>query len=46
MASSAYQLARSPAGPDGYQQRTEFNKRLMFIGADGAEINPEGGFPG
>jgi large subunit ribosomal protein L3 len=33
-------------GQMGYQQRTEFNKRLMFIGTDGSEINPEGGFPG
>lgn len=33
-------------GQMGYQQRTEYNKRLMFIGTDGAEINPEGGFPG
>ncbi len=33
-------------GQMGYQQRTEFNKRLMFIGTDSAEINPEGGFPG
>ena len=33
-------------GQMGYQQRTEFNKRLMLIGADGGEINPEGGFPG
>jgi len=32
-------------GQMGYQQRTEFNKRLMLIGADGSEINPEGGFP-
>jgi large subunit ribosomal protein L3 len=33
-------------GQMGYHQRTEFNKRLMFIGTDGAEINPDGGFPG
>lgn len=33
-------------GQMGYQQRTEFNKRLMFIGTDGSEINPDGGFPG
>ncbi len=33
-------------GQMGYQQRTEFNKRLMFIGTDSSEINPEGGFPG
>jgi large subunit ribosomal protein L3 len=30
----------------GYHQRTEFNKRLMFIGTDGTKITPEGGFPG
>jgi large subunit ribosomal protein L3 len=33
-------------GQTGYHQRTEFNKRLMFIGTDGTEVNPEGGFPG
>jgi len=33
-------------GQMGYHQRTEFNKRLMFIGNDGTEITPEGGFPG
>ncbi len=33
-------------GQMGYHQRTEFNKRLMFIGTDGTEITPEGGFPG
>ena len=33
-------------GQMGYQQRTEFNKRLMFIGTDSSEINPDGGFPG
>lgn len=33
-------------GQMGYHQRTEFNKRLMFIGNDGAEITPAGGFPG
>ncbi len=33
-------------GQMGYHQRTEYNKRLMFIGTDGAEITPEGGFPG
>jgi large subunit ribosomal protein L3 len=30
----------------GYHQRTEYNKRLMFIGTDGTQITPEGGFPG
>jgi large subunit ribosomal protein L3 len=33
-------------GQMGYHQRTEFNKRLMAIGTDGAEITPSGGFPG
>lgn len=33
-------------GQMGYHQRTEYNKRLMFIGNDGSEITPEGGFPG
>jgi large subunit ribosomal protein L3 len=33
-------------GQMGYHQRTENNKRLMFIGTDGAEITPDGGFPG
>jgi large subunit ribosomal protein L3 len=33
-------------GQMGYHQRTENNKRLMFIGTDGAEITPKGGFPG
>ena len=33
-------------GQMGYHQRTENNKRLMFIGTDGAEITPNGGFPG
>jgi len=30
----------------GYQQRTEFNKRLMALGENGSEITPDGGFPG
>jgi len=33
-------------GQMGYHQRTENNKRLMFIGTNGAEITPDGGFPG
>lgn len=33
-------------GQMGYHQRTEYNKRLMLIGADGAAITPKGGFPG
>jgi len=32
------------SGQCGYQQRTEFNKRLLKIGRDGREITPEGGF--
>lgn len=31
-------------GQMGYQQRTEFNKRILKIGEDGADITPEGGF--
>ncbi len=31
-------------GQMGYQQRTEFNKRILKIGEDGSEINPAGGF--
>jgi len=31
-------------GQTGYQQRTEYNKRILKIGMDGAEITPEGGF--
>jgi large subunit ribosomal protein L3 len=33
-------------GQMGYQQRTEYNKRIMLIGTDGSDITPEGGFPG
>lgn len=33
-------------GQMGYHQRTEYNKRLMFIGTDGSKITPDGGFPG
>lgn len=32
------------AGQMGYFQRTEFNKRILKIGADGKEISPTGGF--
>ncbi len=32
------------AGQLGYHQRTEFNKRVVKIGAEGAEISPKGGF--
>jgi large subunit ribosomal protein L3 len=31
-------------GQRGYHQRTEVNKRILKIGADGAEITPAGGF--
>jgi large subunit ribosomal protein L3 len=32
------------AGQMGYHQRTEYNKRILKMGADGKEITPEGGF--
>jgi len=32
------------SGQMGYQQRTEFNKRILKIGESGAEITPAGGF--
>ena len=32
------------SGQMGYQQRTEFNKRILKIGESGAEITPKGGF--
>jgi large subunit ribosomal protein L3 len=32
------------AGQMGYNQRTEFNKRILKIGKDGREITPAGGF--
>lgn len=31
-------------GQTGYYQRTEYNKRILKIGADGAEVTPDGGF--
>lgn len=31
-------------GQMGYHQRTEYNKRILKIGADGKEITPNGGF--
>jgi len=37
-----YTIAR--AGQMGYHQRTEYNKRLLKIGTNGAEITPKGGF--
>lgn len=32
-------------GQRGFHQRTEYNKRILKIGTDGAEITPAGGFP-
>jgi large subunit ribosomal protein L3 len=32
------------AGQMGYHQRTEYNKRILRIGAEGSEITPKGGF--
>jgi len=32
------------SGQMGYQQRTEFNKRVLAIGENGVEITPKGGF--
>ncbi len=31
-------------GQTGYQQRTEYSKRILKIGEDGEEITPKGGF--
>jgi large subunit ribosomal protein L3 len=31
-------------GQLGYQQRTEFNKRVLKIGDNAAEVTPAGGF--
>ncbi|NYT04962.1 MAG: 50S ribosomal protein L3 [Methanomicrobiales archaeon] len=31
-------------GQMGYQQRTEFNKRILKVGDNGESINPDGGF--
>ncbi|MGZ4932093.1 MAG: 50S ribosomal protein L3 [Halobacteriota archaeon] len=31
-------------GQMGYQQRTEYNKRVLKIGSDGADVTPAGGF--
>ncbi len=31
-------------GQMGYQQRTEFNKRILKVGQNGTEITPSGGF--
>jgi large subunit ribosomal protein L3 len=32
-------------GQRGYHHRTEYNKRIIQIGEDGAQITPNGGFP-
>lgn len=32
------------AGQMGYHQRTELNKKIMKVGTDGKEVNPQGGF--
>jgi large subunit ribosomal protein L3 len=32
------------AGQVGYHQRTEYNKRILRIGDDPSEVNPDGGF--
>ena len=32
------------AGQVGYHQRTEYNKRILPIGEDPSEVNPDGGF--
>jgi large subunit ribosomal protein L3 len=32
------------SGQMGYHQRTEFNKKIIKMGTDGAEVNPKGGF--
>lgn len=37
-----YSVAR--AGQMGFHQRTEYNKRILKIGADGKEVTPKGGF--
>ncbi|NIQ05109.1 MAG: 50S ribosomal protein L3, partial [Candidatus Korarchaeota archaeon] len=34
------------AGQMGFHQRTERNKRILKMGADGEEVTPEGGFVG
>jgi large subunit ribosomal protein L3 len=31
-------------GQTGYNQRTDFNKRILKIGSDGKEVTPSGGF--
>jgi len=41
-AHTLYTVAR--AGQMGYHQRTEYNKRILKIGADGKEVSPKGGF--
>lgn len=40
-----YQRPGNPqAGQVGYQQRTQYNMRVLKIGEKGEEINPQGGF--
>jgi large subunit ribosomal protein L3 len=40
-----YTMRQVPlAGQVGYHQRTEYNKRVLRIGEDGSDINPDGGF--
>lgn len=33
------------AGQKGYENRTELNKRILKVGDDPEEVNPDGGFP-
>jgi large subunit ribosomal protein L3 len=41
----AYTMREVPlAGQVGYHQRTEYNKRILRIGEDPSEVNPDGGF--
>lgn len=41
----SYVTFRVPqSGQMGYHQRTEFNKRVLKYGEDGADISPKGGF--
>lgn len=37
-----YTIPRS--GQMGYHQRTEYNKRILKMGTDGADVTPKGGF--
>lgn len=41
----SHKLRMEPlAGQVGYHTRTEYNKTVVKIGSDGAEVNPKGGF--